>query len=429
MKLRYSLVLISVTSACTASHAANSPQPRRAACALEGATTTRAALADGSTLSIDPSGVARSERDLIIVGSPVYVWPRGASRSTAPILSDSVIGLIRDASGGVRSVPSPLPGRRIFYPRVATAGSRAWDVLFVTGSQGTRTSSTMFDTATVWTGRYDTMGWRDVHVVARVRTASLDPRSASALAARNGRLAFAFPFGELPSPIDAPQAPGVVILVAREGRWRQDTLRAWDPPAYVQLASGPDGAFTAAIAESYFENHRTRPQSLFLARYDSVWHPAGLVAGDSGSSIIAPAIREWHGGFAVAWQRGHLQRSDAVQIELMFVDSAGGHTAARVIGRGRALDTFGVAALPRAGLLFGMRDGDATDSLRFVLASDSAVADLGVMHIPLRNFAVIAVPAADSSAIIVTGDVGSRASDPPAWSDLTHVHVHCRRGS
>ena len=394
-------------------------------------------LTDGRAVLFDAGNIASAGNSVLILGTPMFVWPRGATKESAPV-GDSAIGILRDGRGRVTIVPSPLGARHVYYPRAARADDSTWHVVFVTGRLGApgAPNPAMFDTASLWYGRFDGRAWTAVKRIGSATDARLSTSSSSALVVAGRALTFVYSFDRSSSlKSNAAGNQGLVAVHGDGVRWVFDTLPTWEGPNYVQIASGPGSStLTVAIAQAYFEDHRPHRASLFLAQYDSAWHAPRLMVPaiptlNGRYSVIAPAIVVTDQRIIIGWQTLRGNAIDTVQIEWAGLHSLGDSVTPHRIARGLAFDTFGLVALTPQRFLWLTRDGDSRTSLSVFLTSGSETTALGSVSVPLSNFAPLTTALSDSTVLVVTGGIGMSASEPPATSYFTRLRLSCPRVS
>lgn len=365
-------------------------------------------------------------RSLLIVGSFVHVWPKGASRATPPVHEDSIIGVYRDASGNWHPVPSPLPSRGIIWPRIAEGAEGRWRVLFFTGDNGQRGELAPQDSATVWYGEFDNGEWVATTTVARTRAGNLRPGAASGLVANRTELAFAYAFG---AHMEANGRQGIVLLSRRSGAWRADTLRTSQPALAVSMASSRDGSLLIAFTSTYFHDRQLGPQSLFVIRRDSGSHQPLLIRSVAGWSIIGSSIWAFHDTTLLAWQRVPTGDAGANVAEWTWLDKADSRIAMDDAPIGGFLEQPGVVPLTSDHLLLGGRSQVNPDEMRVLFATVGRTIALASIPIAMKNVNTTAVAESDSTALFVSLSMGSSPADPPAWSTTTEATIHCGRSN
>lgn len=392
-------------------------------CAAANGRPERMLVDDGATtMTIDVSGVSQDGTQLMIVGSPVNVFAVRSGKDRVALPVKPSIGAIRDVRGTWRLVPSPLPAQAVVYPRAASADSGGWNVLFVTAGKPDQ-AGRQADSATIWYGRYDGQSWSKIEKVANAGHAALDRRSSRLVAVRDS-LAFAFIIGRYE---DESLPRGVVMLIRRRDHWMQDTLRTWDVPAGVQVETRSAASpLFVVIAQDYFKDHRVKPQSIFVVRYDSAWGEPKLLAGDSGWADATPTIQTSDKDrFLITWRRLRVPPLHGAQIQWAFVDDTGRIGSARTLADVGGLATPDIARLNGSRFLVAAREGDSPRSMKLFLISDARMQDLGSVEVPNWSPSAVAIPESDTSAILLTGELGPPGSSPPAWTDVTVVSVRC----
>ncbi len=400
-----------------------------ASCRLKPSVSKRLTLRNGEIVSIDPSGFDVRRGEIMIVGSPLNRFRREEAHQTLVVGADSTIGVLRDAGGRWRDVSSPFPGRAVVYPRVASAGASGWYVLFMTTEADWTHNRIPWDTATIWLGLYDGFRWKRIERVASTQHAALDRRS-SRLVAEGDRLYFAYRFGETTND---KAARGVIVLWRRDARWRQDTLRTWDLPANVQITARGKGAIGIAITQDYFENHIVGPQAVFLSWFDSSLHPIVRTAQRPGWSALSPSIEaNVDGRVAVVWQSerhaGDGRQKVHDEVRWLIADSDARAISGGALTRNASPGEPGVAALKPGRTLVVVREDDTRNNDRAFLIDHRTARDLGPIRVSSVSLAQTAVPESDSTALLLSGELGAKPADPPGWTNVTELTVVCPAG-
>jgi len=401
-------------------------QLHAAACTVTASPPRRIALSDGTTLTIDVSSVARNRGDVLIAGTPTYLWPRGSARGSSPVNAGEAFGVVRDARGRFALVPPPPGVRDAKHPHVVSAGEDGWHAVFVTGSLGTPRNALAFPEAEIWYGRYDGRRWRGVVRIARAYGAELLPgRSSGLVIARTG-LAFAYAFDQ--SAVRRSNAAGnqgLVLLHRRGSDWKADTLPTWESPGTIQLATDTLGALVAIYTHAYFEGGRSHGPDLFTARYATQWDRPRVALKIPSRHVAAPMVAgPVHTGSVIAWQSSEPGTLSAILEWGMFGSDhlvrPMGHLAPTSNGERPAM-----VKVDGANALWIVRDGQSSTSLRLIAAQGDTARDLGAIRVPADNPVMHAAVLTNGTVLIISGGLGRASSDPPASSYLTTAVVRC----
>lgn len=384
-------------------------------------------LRNGAGVTIDVSSMVRNGGRVLIAGTPTHEWAPDARAGDGPVGAAGAFGVIRDAAGRHNLVPPPPGVADAKHPRAASAGAGGWHVLFVTGSRGTGASLLAFPSAEIWYGRYDGRAWHDVTRITRVLEAALLPEMSSRLVVTRTGLAFAYAFDQ--SSVRRSNAhgnQGLVLLHRHGAHWRADTLNTWEAARAIQLTTDSSGTVFAAYAQSYFARQRPHGPALFTARYDTAWTRPQLALDTPPLDLATPMLPPSIGaGSPIAWSAtvpgtysttliwGVLARDGVIQ-------------PMRRVASIRGVDRPAMLVVDAARTAWLVRDGESRTALRVLVAGRDTVQDLGVIPVPLDNFATHAVALSDATFLIATGGLGRTPSDPPASSYLTEVTVRCQ---
>jgi hypothetical protein len=387
-------------------------------------------LDDGRIVTIDAKGVAVNDGSALIIGNYVHVFPAGSTNANflGLVLTDSILGVLRDRSGRLHLVPSPLPGRSVEHPRAASAGADGWHVLFATPSHGGAASPS--DSVFLWYGRYDGQHWHGLERVAWLAPDELGTLyyGSRLVASADGDLSFARPSGHGYPPDTVLRGDHGVVMAQRRGaHWHLDTLRTWETPTYVELVP-VRGSRTvlATFSVSYFRDHRSWP-GVFVARYDSLWRASRLVAGGTPRPVYASTISSSSTATVVSWESSHGTSVDSTQIEEAWLRADDTTLHHEQVGTVYGLDGFGLAALPGGRALWVFHDGDTRAQLHVVMGTETGLRDLGFVRVPFDNITPVAAALSNDRALIVTLALGKEPGDPPAMTYLTRIDLTCAR--
>lgn len=420
------IVVVAPTSGATSSDDPTRTESQRQPCTIAVARSQRISLRDGASVTIDASGIATNGQSVMVVGTPTHVWPVGAKRNTPRATARPSIGIVRDSSGLVTLVPAPLRALAAAHPRVASAGAAGWHFIFVTGKQGSATNALVFDSADVWYGNFDGRAWRGIERIGRARSASLLPGMGSDLVSTPEGLAFAYPFDRSASlKSNATGNQGLVMLYRRGRHWVADTLHTWEGPRSVQLVASAENGVLAVFAQSYFTHGRPHGPALFTARYDSGWHSPRLAVDVSPRYVAAPMIvARGTAGHVISW-RTAAPGAEAEVIEWGLSDDSGSVRRVGPISNALPLDRPAMVRLSADQTAWFIRNGNSRSEVKAFMAVDSTLSDLGVVRLPLDNFATLGATLPNGDVLLVTGGLGSSASAPVASNFLTALAVRC----
>jgi hypothetical protein len=396
-----------------------------AECRLYARAPQRLLLPDESRVLIDPSSIAVQGDEVLIVGSTLHVF-----NEAGDMVDHGAIGVLRDPSGDVSLVSSPLPPANVSELQAVAARGGGWHVTFVTGTRGASWHPSAYNTADVWYAHHDGMGWTRTERVTRVRAANFSRAATSNIVETARGVAFAIVFDrswDLGSNEAGNQ--GVIMLLNRHDGWSEDTLRTWEAPRSVRLAV-PDGKVRAIIAQSYFANRRPHGAALFMADYDTTWQQPVMVYNPAPQyvyDIIMPKGGE--AGQAVSWRRA-VRGLDVDTGRLEWGVLSEDHSIQPVgVASVASLDVPATVATADGVTVWVVRDGVSRDLLRFYAATDTRVRDLGVLNVPLMNVVISAVPLEDGRIVVVTaGPDTATAAQPPFATYITEVTVRCGIG-
>lgn len=382
-------------------------------------------LSDGRRVIIDATSAAASGNKLLIVGASVHALGSEASRVQGDQHA-TAIGVLRDASGGLALVPSPLADTPVREPQLAPADDGGWHAVFVVGRPGTRWNPGAYDSADVWYGHYSGSRWTGVHRIAAVRAALLSLPSASAPTVVGADIAFAFPFdASWDRRANATGDRGVLMVRGHGEMWRIDTLRTWAAPQSIQLIADSGGLVRAYLAQEYFVNGRPRGPALFVATHSGPWSPTTLMH-DPAPKVIGELLVTGTGRTAqLAW-RSYTPGVGNEAIERAAV-VGGVITRAPAVSTVRPTDRPALLTLDSLTTLWLVRNGSRDAEMHAITTSHGAAQDTTVVNVPLSNFVIVASRLANGQVVVVTGGPDTtKNADPPFVSYLTELAVSCR---
>jgi hypothetical protein len=383
----------------------------------------RVTLADGRSLTVDAQAVGATDRYLIALGSHAHLWSKVDVAQTV-VDEGTVIGFVRDRLG-TRAVTNPLPGQRVLYPRVVSAGLSAWHVLFVTAPHLGNEEPEIVDSATIWQGIFDLSGWRDVRPIASARRASLQSNISSALVKAGTTLNFAYTFA---FDDDQPSSHrgGVVLLRLKDGLWFSDTLRTWRKATYVRLAKGlTNQSLILGLVQPYFDGH-VHASSLFLTRYDAGWSDLRLVAEHVGLPLYNPVLMPVGHKFVAAWVVDAPQADGRRQIESVYFDDRLVVSKPLRIATGDIAEQYDGLALGERRVLWFTTRAETPEVLSVVMQEYEGIRRLGKVFPPLSGANLRAIPLSGSTIALITSRIGQQPSEPRAATYVSRLTLRCK---
>lgn len=396
-------------------------------CSMSAQAPQRITLPDGSRVLMNASSMAVQGDDVLILGSPFYLFDRPGQEA----LSESAVGLVWSEAGQISLVPSPLPTRELHELQAVAANEGGWHVLFVTGTR----RAVSYDSADIWYAHYDGRAWTETQLITRARAARLSPTFASNLMETKQGIAFAFAFDRSSeSRLAEEVSEGAVMLLKRKNGWTHDTLPTWSAPRSIKLAA-PDGKLRAIFSQSYFADKRLRGPALFTADYDSTWQAPRIVydpepeynpAAEYVNTVMMPKGGDNARG--VAWRvatKGNFEGDARLEWGVISDD---GTIQRWSVTNDFIMSTSAVIDIAGRTTVMLARHGDSREQLRAFAATDAGIHYLGVVTTPpLMNFLTPAVPLKDGRIIAVTTgpDHTPGIELPLVASYLTEITVRC----
>ena len=398
------------------------------ACSVAVVSKRRIVLADGQILHIAVGSTARQDGAVLLTGTPTFTWAAGAAPGASPQTRDSLIGVLVTEAGEFRGVPNPIPGRTVEYPKVAPAGGGAWHVVLLERLTTRDGHDQESDSAQLWYGRYDGRRWTGVAPVTRIHGSYMAGEYTSDLmVSTDGNLAFAY---ALDAEIGAQPVVGVVLLRRERQRWVSDTLGRLIEPRYVRLLpSKAAGSWSVLFVAPFFEDGRFINASLLAAEWSGRWSRPAVIVRASDRSIINPRSFVLGRGVLVTWTRqaGRRDADGAPRVEWAITPTT--QPPSELVAATAILGTneYTAITLGTDSITWFARDGLAADKVRVALFGTDSLTDLGTLRI--RNeVRLAAVGLSDARVALVTSELGTQSTEPPAASVLTVITPVCRGG-
>jgi hypothetical protein len=279
--------------------AAQAP-PLTASCIVQEISRRTVSVADDVELYVAPDlFVANAAGDVLLAGTPNYLFGRRSDGTEFLVKRDSVFGAVLKADGSVRVVPSPMDPQLLGAVSAAARDDGGWDVVFGQHSapQGAGSRRAWDSLTHLWHGVYDGTEWRSLQELPRPPDVTLHAGGASPLARHGERLAWALG-GQTP----AYTQPSVV-WERRDGRWSFEILpgaggasRALGYADSSRLILALVSGDTAGPGPSHDVN------SLFLWSRDPAWRQLRrVVLGGRDGATHRPLLAPWNGLLAMTW--------------------------------------------------------------------------------------------------------------------------------
>lgn len=187
-------------------------------CTVSEISRNRLTVEGGRPLYVEADAfVANGRGDVLLAGTPSYLWKVSAEGQIIGITSDSVFGAIIARDGTARSVPAPIPARQIHGIRMEARDDHGWDAVFA--EVAPYTGDTPPDEALrLWYGVYNGAGWTDLEQIPAPEGIALDPLFSSSLVRRGDSLAWAL------RPAMGSPRRDIVLVQRRQGRWAYEVV-------------------------------------------------------------------------------------------------------------------------------------------------------------------------------------------------------------
>lgn len=364
--------------------------------------------------------VADGRGEVLLAGSPSYLWRRAQDGGIYGVAADSVFGAVVARDGTARVVPSPVDPRLIHGIRAVGHPDGGWDVVFAEVAPYTGDERPVV-AARLWYGAYDGVRWTALEELPTPQGARLDAVFTSSLVRRGDSLAWAL------RPLLQVYPRDVVVLQRRDGRWTHETVPTRGA-VDVDLAYADTAGLLLAVVQPD-PSLQADGNSLLLWAERPAWRIVRrLVHGYGEGRVYEPSlVRRPDGGLVASWATTVGEGPESRR-ELRALAGA----LAREQEPTRTLDAdvspWSAAPpllLPDSTLLWVVHHllpGGEASELRFMRLSEGSPVELGRIPNPYRIRVAAVIPVDDE--VLVTGMEYTR--DRFAYSLLLRARLECR---
>ena len=389
------------------------------ACTVTAGPSRRLELPDGRIVSVDAKSVVASAGAVLALGPYGYTLPANATPTTSPLPGDPMAGVLIDANGVVRLVPSPLPDRNVVFARAAAARDGAFHVLFVTGIDSVDSTGPA-DSATIWYAHFARGSWGPPQRVWQTRGAALNPEFTSELLERDGSLAFVFPFVDYQS---AESSGGLVMLRRRNDRWSSDTLRTYLRPPAARAKYVTNDTVVVLFSQSV---RGAKAEDVYLSRNRSGWTAPIRIGGNGVRPVSDLSLVMVQDGMVASWSTWQWLDAASNVIEWSRIGPDGTQSAASVVDSGAVTYPFELVTV--GGRPLWLHQGEPYGStVTWALAADGDGLFRGRLTMPFHNSRPKAVTASPDRTVLLTMKRGTAGAEPMIASWMTDVRIRCPR--
>lgn len=407
------LGLASATPAATQASAAE-------ACTVSAGPSRRLELPDGRIVSVDAKSVAASGGSIMALGPYVYTFPANATPATSPLTDGPMVGVVIDAKGIVRLVPSPLRGEAIVFARAAAARAGAFHVLFVSGIDSADGARTPDDSATIWYAPYANGTWGTPQRIMQTRGGVLDPEFTSDLLERDGSLSFVFPLVDHRA---VGSSGGLIALHRRNGQWSSDTLRTYLRPPAVRAKFGMRDTLVVLFSQTV---RGAQAEDVYLARVRNGWTPPIRIGGNGVRPVSDLSLQAVPDGIIASWSTWQWLDAASNVIEWSRIERNGTQSVAAVVDSGAVTYPFELVAA--AGRPLWLHQGEPYGStVTWALAAGGDRLLRGRLTMPFHNSRPKAVTVSPDRTVVLTLKRGGDGAEPMIASWMTDVRIRCPR--
>jgi hypothetical protein len=378
-------------SAATNDHVVR-PSLNALACSVSAGTPHRLVVGQGDQLYVEAVAHASSGPNVLLAGTPNYLW----RRSSSAVRRNEVFGAVILPDGTAKAIRSPIEVNRLSGIRASGRGDGSWDVVFAQLKFPRLTHlDDNDDVDRLWYGVYEGAEWKTVEEIPLPPGGMrLQASRSSELVRRGDTLTWAVR-ARMPSFYT-----DVVVFERRGGVWTSEivpTRRA----SYVAITStAPFGAVLAVVGVD--TTMRTDGNSMFLWTRAPVWAMnRRVVLGSRDGPVHHPTLVTRGNRTFLTWLSAGGQSAEVRS--LLDPLTSAPVAAATVDSEYTAMKPVESVSL-NGGDQIWITDHEAADSkreIRFLVARESAPQSLGAVPNPfLRSFRAARV---SDSEVLLTG--------------------------
>ncbi len=248
-------------------------------------------LSGGETVYVEAPQVLRTERGLLLLGTPTILI-RGLQDSVGAVDATQVGVRLRE-HGPADLVARPRSGGPILFPRTVATGDGA---VHITWGRSTDPTSVMPTVQGILYARYDGAAWTDPRVLATSRQFFWEPGSQAGLSSAGTGVVLAVP--------EVDSVGGKYVLVARASADRSSAARIPVSAFAVYATSAaptPSGVVVAYVASAGPGDRN----SLFVTKSADTgvtWSPPVRVQAGLGDGVHHPALLSNGSRLLLTWQ-------------------------------------------------------------------------------------------------------------------------------
>ena len=375
--------------------------------------TSRAPLTvDGSReMYIEATAVLPSRGEILLAGSPNYLYAPGRPDDARDFTQDSVFGAILDGSGRARLVPAPIDPTRITDVRGIAREEGGWALAFAELKHPWR-PPTPDTVVRYWYGVFDGRSWVRLEPLPLPPDGEIVTAGASALLVRGDTTFLAV------RVIPGGATAGLAMYQRRQGSWSVTMLWPGNA-AYATLAYADSLGLLLGVVRP--DRTRTYDINSFYLHTGPGWSNARKLLPGSPEPVYEPTIASSPYGPVLTWvvarRSGRHVRAMvgtlAPEARVLTIDSA----------TNRVLYLPGLRQSPL--WLSEHVSGNVPSELRFVgLSADQDVVVLGGIPTPYTGLFGAAVTGPED--LLISGPLLRRDSPNPSLvSLLIRARVEC----
>jgi len=312
-------------------------------------------VGEARELYVEPAALVASGGDVLLAGSPNYLWTRDSGGKLLAESQDSVFGVVVREDGSAVLVGSPVSPQLIEVIRAVPFGPGSWAVVFAEMTSG-HTFARPGKVARLWYGVLKGNEWDHLEEIPYARSEDLHPRGISDLLLRRDTVAVAIPTNLIGT------GSGVVYFERANGAWTHEFVRAPDA-VHATLSYAPDRGVALGIVQPAPELEGDA-NSFFLYSRGTRWDGREMIVRGGSSPVFAPSLTLTAGGGGVLTYFSVVQAPEGGRSEgRVLLDPLGSDPQGRIMTVDSSSVGLTPVILPPGGVLW-VSDHAASDERR-----------------------------------------------------------------
>ncbi|HEX7052284.1 MAG TPA: hypothetical protein VF188_18910 [Longimicrobiales bacterium] len=370
----------------------------------------------GGELYVEPETFSVSDGNVLLAGTPNYLWKPAVGSGKASSVRNAVFGVVIASDGATRVVPTPVEGMLVMGVRAVAREAGGWWIAFEE-AEWTSETRRIIDKRVValWFGAFDGQSWIALEELPLPADVTIRPFSGSTLVRSGDRLAWT-----LVAAAGPEDERRVLVYERVAGRWSYQIVPTFSAN-YAEPAYSRSGELVLAVVEAD-TTRRVDGNSLFLYARQPVWRQWRKLVTGYGAPVHHPKLSlSPRGDLLTWWSRVEGRR----EVRARFGAIDGG--TRRVIEVDPDVAQFALVSLAdgrRVWVTDHVVDGQPVRELRFVGEAADSLLAFGDIPNPYDGKFAATTPA--PSELLLAGPARGRTDhDPVVRSLLLRLRIDC----